>query len=298
MASFCKNCGSALSKDGKCTSCGSAVETPDTKKNKKVKKTKSKADKGLTAVIRILIVILVLVIAGGLTVGGLVYFNVINIPVLNDMFVAYGMKDAVVPESQKGDPVATEPEPEPATTDETETPTEPVEVTTAPPYEVTPPNADEYFSENTTVSSQFAAADAKGIHTEKDAYKNLSDRGFTQYAIMAEYDMNGTYTEAYEISKYSSTPHPMYQTYYTTKTGDLWMILEINGVVMANPLSFNQYADMPLVISETGNITSYDSTLNKFYVNVPHEDVMLVKKIEKINTETLEKLTAEEIAKL
>ena len=45
-------------------------------------------------------------------------------------------------------------------------------------------------------------------------------------------------------------------------------------------------------------ISSYDSTTNKFYINVPKESQAVIKTVERIDAETLEKLTGEEIDKL
>ena len=159
-------------------------------------------------------------------------------------------------------------------------------------------NADEYFHKNTTVHSEFTAEEAENIRTESEAFINLQSRGFTTFSILAEYDMEGVITQGYEISPDSQEKHPMYQTYYVTATGDTWMILEINGVIMANPLSYNQYAKKIIVLSETDTITSYDNSLNKFYVNIPKEGVTQVKKVDRISAEVLETLTADELSKL
>lgn len=166
------------------------------------------------------------------------------------------------------------------------------------PYDNDYKDADEYFHKNTTVHKEFTIMEADNIQTEKEAYENLSARGFTTFSIMAEYDMEGVSNAGYVISPDSEEKHPMYQTYYVTALGDTWMILEINGEIMANPLSYNQYAQKILVLSETDTITSYDNALNKFYVNTPKEGVTLVKKIDRIDADTLESLTAEALSKL
>ena len=53
-----------------------------------------------------------------------------------------------------------------------------------------------------------------------------------------------------------------------------------------------------VMLSEEDTITSYDSTTNKFYVNIPNADILTVKKVDKIDAETLDKLTYGELDKL
>ena len=179
---------------------------------------------------------------------------------------------------------------------ETVTATEATEETL--PYDNDFKDADEYFHKNTNVHEEFTIEFANNIQTEKEAYDALSVRGFSTFSILAEYDMQGISNPGYEISADSDEKHPVYQTYYVTATGDTWMLLMINGEIMANPLSFNQYSPKIIVLSEKDTITSYDNALNKFYVNTPKEGVTSVKKIDRIDAETLERLTAEELSKL
>jgi len=165
-------------------------------------------------------------------------------------------------------------------------------------YEVSRPDADEFFEENSEIVSEIDAS--KAGRTEAEVYKNLTDRGFTDMPITVNYTMNGEYGEPKEISSTGSEKHPIYSTYYITESGDVWNVYEINGAVFANPVSYNMKydRDVQVIISETDNITSYDSTLNKFYVTKPNETALDVRKVDKIDAETLDNLTAREINKL
>lgn len=96
-------------------------------------------------------------------------------------------------------------------------------------YEVPEFGAEAYFRENTTLKSTFDVASSQSIHTESEAYDSFVERGFDGSQVMYEYTMDGTYLGENEISRSSSSKHPMYQTYYATTSGDIWMILEING---------------------------------------------------------------------
>lgn len=75
--------------------------------------------------------------------------------------------------------------------------------------------------------------------------------------------------------------------------------MDINGVVMAVPVTFNmEYAKTaPVIFSETGTVMSYDNVTNCFYEIIPDPSVMIVKKIDRIDIETIEQMTMEEIGK-
>ncbi|MBE7041766.1 MAG: hypothetical protein E7400_07360 [Ruminococcaceae bacterium] len=165
-------------------------------------------------------------------------------------------------------------------------------------YKVTKPNADEYFKNNSTIVSQGAASGS--CRTEAEAYQNLADRGFTQQAITSQYTADGGYSQAKEISSSGTDKHPVYVTYYQTESGNVWSIVEINGTITANPVFYNASgrSDVEVLISESETITSYDSTLNKFYVTKPNESVAVVKIVGRIDAATLETLTIGEIDKL
>ena len=53
-----------------------------------------------------------------------------------------------------------------------------------------------------------------------------------------------------------------------------------------------------LLISESEQLTSYESNTNKYYVTIPNEDAAIVRVVEKIDADSLNKLTVEEIDKL
>ena len=74
----------------------------------------------------------------------------------------------------------------------------------------------------------------------------------------------------------------------------------MNGTIAANPVFYNEQSELPaqLIITETDSLVSYDSSKNKFYETVPINLALIVKKVDTINAETLEKLTIEEIDSL
>ncbi len=157
-------------------------------------------------------------------------------------------------------------------------------------YEVTPPDADQYFNEIATVVSKSDAFGSPNVRTESQVYNDFYQRGLANQDITYEYMMNGDLDEKRTISRYSSLNHPVYQTYYTTANNDLWLIVEINGAIMATPVSYNATLESGAIImlSETDTMTSYDSTTNQFYVIKPKASEIDLKTVGTINAETLE----------
>lgn len=167
-------------------------------------------------------------------------------------------------------------------------------------YQVTPPDADEYFEATSEVLSIINVAESHDVQSEKDVKDSFESRGFVDCTITYDYNMDGVYQGEIEISEDSSEVHPMYQTYYVTATGNVWVIFAVNGHFVANPLSYNAQSSLtaPVMISENNNMMSYDSTKNKFYEIIPYDSETILKKVERIDAETIEELTNEVIDEL
>ncbi|MBE7032945.1 MAG: hypothetical protein E7406_01815 [Ruminococcaceae bacterium] len=280
MDLFCGNCGSKMGADGKCPNCGALstkkpVEKAKERKPLISKKTFIKIVVGLSAYTVIV-----------LTLLSLVFFDVINIPFINDIFIYTGMKE----EKTTVKPfVETEPESE-GTDIPTATPDD--EYVSPGYYDVPSIDAEEYHkntSDNLTVLNAF---DSQSIHSESEAYENLTQRGFDQSPITTDYDMDGTYTGEATISSYSSRQHPIYQTYYTAANGDIWCVFEVNGSVFAYPLFYDSDAqpEALTVLSETDTFTSYDGNTNNFFIKTPYESEMLIKQVSRIDAGTLDSI--------
>ena len=224
--------------------------------------------------IKLLAILLMLIILLAGVIGTLVYFDVVDLPAINNLFILMGIKQEEL--SDKDDKIPPE------------------------SYEVPAPDADAYYAENSKILSEIKVNESSKVTTETETINILNNRGFQDYPIITEYSMDGEYSDAVEISTASSTKHPSYQTFYMSKSGDVWTIFVINGVVMANPVTYNLQSQRSaqLIISESDSVTSYDSTTNKFYETIPNESELIVKKVSKIDAETLESLTIGGIDKL
>ena len=160
-------------------------------------------------------------------------------------------------------------------------------------------SAREYYEQNSTIVDVVDAKESTSVPTEEEAEKLLRDRGFVDFPITVEYDMNGTYLgdELSEEKADKSGKYPIYETYFVTDNDDLWSVFVINGNIFANPATFNVDADLPaqILYSETEELTSYDEVSGEFYVTIPKESAVILKVIETINAENLNKLTKEEV---
>lgn len=166
--------------------------------------------------------------------------------------------------------------------------------------DIKPIDAEAYFKENGEILSVIDVNDLTDVTTEKESIELFTDRGFTEYPITTNYSIDGNYFDEKEIEKSSNEKHPVYATYYVSSDGDLWTIELINGCVTAYPVSYNMEseADVPTIIVETDTIISYDGVTNKFFETVPKESAMIVKKIDRIESTSLERLTKEGIDNL
>lgn len=162
-----------------------------------------------------------------------------------------------------------------------------------------PTEADNYFWDNSTVLDVIDAAESPNVPSEAEVVDILEERGFEGYPITYEYMLDGEFVGT-EESTGSTGKHPIYMTYYLSPNNEVWSIFVINGEVFANPASFNYESDLgvPVLLSENEWITSYNNDVHKFYVNIPKESTVIVKIVDRISADTLDKLTVEEVGKL
>lgn len=159
------------------------------------------------------------------------------------------------------------------------------------------PEEENYYRENGEVVRIIDANASEDVPTEEEVMTLLSERGFADFPVTFDYGMDGAYVGQEEIAGDAATKHPMYQTNFITENQELWTIFVINGSVVANPVSYNLESsrEAQLLISESQEITSYNSHTNKYYVTIPKESAVIVRTVDKIDVETLNQLTCEEI---
>lgn len=148
-----------------------------------------------------------------------------------------------------------------------------------------------------SVVSQTAFSDSRTMQTEAEAYRDLKERGFTQYPITTIYGANGKPIEEKEISERSDEVHPVYMTAYITGEGAVWSIVSVNGAITANPVSYNsgEYWETAHILSETGTSVQYDGISGTFYEIDPEPSEIRIKMVMRITAPLLETMTMEEV---
>lgn len=163
---------------------------------------------------------------------------------------------------------------------------------------ITETTAEEYYENNSTIINTCDVKKSKTVQSENQVIKALCDRGFDQEAVTYDYSIDGELLNDDKEATNCKEKHPIYHTYYTTPNEDVWMIDVVNGSITANPISYNLESDRGanLIFSETKEITGYSSKANTFYKTIPDESELIVKIVDKINSDTLDKLTNDKIA--
>lgn len=158
-------------------------------------------------------------------------------------------------------------------------------------------DAESYFERTSTVISAIPVGTSEAIQSEREVYKTILERGFEQYPISTTYSVDGEYYDTIEITEDSTEVHPLYETYYQSENGEYWTIYSVNGATMAFPISYNMESDLgvEVMLSETESVMSYDYHTNTFYENIPNDSTMIVVVVDRIDSETLDKMTIEEI---
>ncbi len=160
-----------------------------------------------------------------------------------------------------------------------------------------PTSAEKYYEAISKVINQVDVISSDAVHTEAEAIAFFNRRGFSQYPVTSEFTINGDVTADSEMSSESQGKHPLYTTYFLSEDGKLWTILDMNGRIFANPVFFNLSStlDVQVYVSETDSIISYDGMENRYYETIPHADTVRVKVVDRIDAETLNGLTEEEL---
>ena len=168
------------------------------------------------------------------------------------------------------------------------------------PTYIEPIDIDKYFEERAEVISVLSVKDSENVLTLENVIEELESRGFTNVEVTPVFTMNGGYLDENEASEQGGGQYPMYTAQYVTPNGEFWTISVINNQFTANPVSYQLQSDatVSILISEEENIISYDSIGNRFFIIKPYEDSVTIKIVDRIDSATLDALTAEEIENL
>ncbi len=142
------------------------------------------------------------------------------------------------------------------------------------------------------------SAKKRSLLSESEALQEFEDRGFTENPITYCYNADGEFIGRQELESGGSARHPVYETYYETPDGVVFSITLEGDIFYASPLSWQDYWSVPHMISESEDYVHYDSAEHMFYEVDLDKDVLILKRIRKIDTETLDELTAWEVDEL
>ena len=269
---FCNNCGRYIKENTKfCPYCGNFLNNaiPDKessttrKKDKKDKKPNGKKindkegekRKKAHLFIKIILVILILLIISAGVIFTLEYFDVINIPIVEDILVDTNIKEIpidIVPEE----------------------------------YRVETIDAEKYYRENGNLEEIILVEESKEVLSEKECLSELADRGFGECEAFTEYTIKGTYIEEKSLSKWSPLRHPKYSCIFIDDN-EMWLINIIENQVMASPIIYNAMNDKNIIVSEKEVVTCYDGDTNSFYKIIPSKDMLEVIQIQHIDADSL-----------
>ena len=154
------------------------------------------------------------------------------------------------------------------------------------------PDPESYMTEHGSVLNRADAKSSAAAMTEADACRAFAERGFSEYPVVAFYDMNGRYIGEREASISGTDRHPYYQTYFASDDGILWSVMVVNGVFMAEPFSYNAqgYWRTPHMLSERATIQNYDGSSNTYYEISPDSNELFLKTVTRIDAKTLSAL--------
>jgi len=153
---------------------------------------------------------------------------------------------------------------------------------------------EEYYSNNSEeIVAVEEVQEAENVFSEKEVIEFLAERGFTEYPVTYDFNMDGTYTDEAEASADSDEKHPMYQTYFVGEDGSVWSIFIVGRTITANPASYNLESDndAQVLVSETETLTSYTEMGNKLYTTIPKDSAIILKIVDQITSQKLNEVT-------
>jgi len=155
---------------------------------------------------------------------------------------------------------------------------------------------EDYNGTEVVVVSSEKVEESKNNKSTADVEEELKNRGFESLLISSSYNIKGDFISGY--SQYNDTEalHPTYDMIYNNPgNGDQWFIYCYGGQFFAFPLTYNQNSgrDVFVVISEKNSIMSYDCMNNTYNEIIPKETDLIIRKVDRIDKNTLDTLTAE-----
>lgn len=157
------------------------------------------------------------------------------------------------------------------------------------------PDVEAFFEERGEIITVTPVKNSKNTLSEEDVVTELRDRGFIDYPVTADYSIDGAFDAPVDASEDSDSLHPMYKTYYIDSEGSMWSISVVDGRFTAYPSTYNleHSGNVPIELSETEEIASYDNSTNSIYLTLPYESILDVRVVDRIDASTIESIELE-----
>ena len=158
-------------------------------------------------------------------------------------------------------------------------------------------DADQYFENRADIIAKIPAKESEDVDSESEVTQVMNDKGLSGEPVYYAYSIDGEFLGDLQAMGSAEETHPVYETSYVTEDGRVWSISFINGTMIALPVFYNVLEDtqVPVVLSETDYVMTYDSAENTFYQLIPTESTLTVIVVPRIDAETLEAYTIEMI---
>ena len=158
-----------------------------------------------------------------------------------------------------------------------------------------PIDAADFYEDFGEIISAYSTSSGS-LLSEAGVIDAFAARGFTDVKIVSYFSLDGKYTGAVEVDPECVDSHPTYDGWYISNSGEYWQISYCNGFFMAAPLEYNlelEEGGIPILVSESDSVCSYDSSTNTFFVTKPREDVLRVICVDTLNSTALNTMTKE-----
>ncbi|MCD7808648.1 MAG: hypothetical protein LUH02_04840 [Erysipelotrichaceae bacterium] len=226
---------------------------------------RKKQNKKKKSFLKIFLIILAIVLVLSGIVFSLAYFDIVDIPVISDIF----NKEETIEQDEEEDDIALED-------------LEDIDLA----EEVL--NSSEVLGTiKVTISSQTTM--------EQETVELFNARGFDASQVTSSYTIDGTYYSEEVIDETSTTYHPIYNLLYISDDDYYWYIYCIDGEFFAYPTSYilSHTDETETYVSESEYIISYDSYTNYFNRIIPNDSNIIT--VDEINAETLDELASKEL---
>lgn len=157
-------------------------------------------------------------------------------------------------------------------------------------------DAKTYYNKYSKVINEVSLDESTNMMSEEEAYNLFQSYGFAECIIVSEYTETGEYSGPNEIIPFSSNKHPVYRSDYIDEQGNIFEIYLIDGLLMANPVSFNAKTgnNIMVAVSSSKTLKSYDSKTKTFYETMPKNSIIRVQEASDSYIGTLEELVFSE----